>query len=153
MADPLGYALSLLKRRLRSRRELEQALLRKGFEKEEISQALQQLEEQKFVDDKHFAEAWSRTRDVLSPRGKSRLRLELMEKGIPKEVINQVLLERQELAEEGEQPSELELAKDAVARRERVYAHLAPEVRARRLMSFLQRRGFSYEVIRRILNV
>ena len=125
--------------------------MQKGFEKEQCYEALALLEEQGFVNDTHFAEAWSRTRDVLSPRGSYRLQAELIEKGIPKEIIAKVLSERRDLADEGEQLTELELAEQAAKGRERLYSNLTPEVRNRRLASFLQRRGFSYDVIRRIL--
>jgi SOS response regulatory protein OraA/RecX len=55
-------------------------------------------------------------------------------------------------AEEDESyPDEVEMGKRLVQGKQRVYANLAPAVRERRLMAFLQRRGFSYDVIRRIL--
>ena len=153
MADPFRYSLNLLNRRLRSKDELVQALLKKKFELEEINTAIAALEEINLVDDYKFSLAWVHTRDRLAPRGKAVLRLELMQKGIPNHLIEKVLWERDEQAadQEDEQPEEVELARSIMQGKERLYSNLGPEVRKRRLMALLQRRGFSYDVIRRIL--
>lgn len=150
----LPYCLRLLKRRPYSVHELEQAMQRKGIEAEERTQTLSQLAELDLVSDLRFARAWVHTRDRLMPRGAQLLRQELIQKGISKDIVQQVLAERAEEAaeEESEQPSEEELARRIVQGKERLYANLDPEVRYRRLMALLQRRGFSYDVIRRILN-
>jgi regulatory protein len=155
MADPVRYCLMLLKGRMRSRHELDQAMERKGFEQEDRQQALEQLVEFRLIDDLLFAKAWVRNRDSFRPRGASVLRQELLQKGIGKDIISQVLSERKEAAEDEneEQLSEFDLARQLIKGKERLYAPLAPEVRKRRLMGLLQRRGFSYDVIRRILEV
>lgn len=154
MEDPLSYCLVLLKRRLRTAKELDEAMARKGVEPERRKSVLMELTELGIVDDYAFAQAWSRTRDKLSPRGSLVLRQELLQKGVNKEVIDRVLAERKQEAgaEDTDQPTELELAQDLVRRRERAYAGLPGDVRKRRLMSLLQRRGFSYDVVRRILD-
>jgi regulatory protein len=153
MKDPLTYCLVLLKRRLRSRHELDQAMQRHEVELEKRNEVLQVLTEQGLVDDVAYARAWIHTRDRLAPRGASLLRQELMQKGVDRDIILAALAERQEESEdeEEEQPSEDDLARRLVRGKERLYANLPPEVRKRRLMAFLQRRGFSYDVIRRIL--
>ena len=154
MNDPFAYCLLLLKRRLRSRYELDQAMKRRGVEEDDRQRTLDELTDQRFVDDLRFAWAWIHTRDRLAPRGASVLRQELLQKGIAKDIILKVIAERSELAkdEEDDQPTELDLAKKLAQGKERLYSNLEPEVRKRRLMGFLQRRGFSYDVIRRILD-
>ncbi|MEI6477394.1 MAG: regulatory protein RecX [bacterium] len=154
MRDPLTYCLVLIKKRLRSRYELDQAMKRHEVEDEKRDEVLQVLTEQGLVNDTAYARAWVHTRDRLAPRGAAVLRQELMLKGIGKEIISEVLAERREQSEdeEDEQPTEDELARRLMAGKERLYANLTPEVRKRRLMAFLQRRGFSYDVIRRILD-
>jgi regulatory protein len=149
----LSYCLKAVKTRLRSSRELEQALLRKGIEASIITGVLAELQGVGLVDDERYARAWIHTRDLLQPRGASLLQAELTKKGIPKEVIKAALLERKEQAadQESDQPTEDDLAKEVVRRKERQYAHLQPEVRERRLLALLMRRGFSYDVARRIL--
>ncbi len=153
MADPLPYCLALLKRRLRSARELEEGMKRKGFEPEERAEVLARLVENGLIDDLRFARSWVHTRDRLAPRGAPVLRQELYQKGIAKETIDFVIKERAEEAkeEDGDQPDDLELAAKLVAGRQRLYSNLTPEVRKRRLMAFLMRRGFAYDTVRRIL--
>ncbi|MBU6389654.1 recombination regulator RecX [Patescibacteria group bacterium] len=153
-ASPLSYCLSLLKRRLRSRWELDQAMERRGFERDARLVVLDQLEKQGLVNDRQFALAWVHTRDRLAPRGEFVLRNELRGKGVAEEIIAGVLRERKEEAAdpEEEQPSELELARELVKRRQRGYERLPADTRRRRIAALLQRRGFSMDTIRRILN-
>lgn len=125
-------------------------MARRDIEPDARARALVTLEELKLVDDVHFAGAWVRTRDKLAPRGEAVLRQELLLKGIAKETIESVLVQRR-AASEG-QPSEFELARDLLQRRERQFAHLVPAVKKRRQIALLQRRGFSYGIIKRILD-
>lgn len=150
--NPRSYALNLLKRRLRSREELRAALTRRKVEEAEIEALLNELTEVGLLDDWRFARSWVHTRDRLSPRGEYVLKEELRQKGIAAEIITEVLKERQLEVEDEESPDEFSLALQAARGRQRLYAGLPKEVRERRLTSFLQRRGFSYAVIRRILD-
>lgn len=152
MLNPQAYCLGLLKRRLRSRFELDEAMRRKGVEPEDREKTLRELEEIGLVNDEHYALAWVHTRDALAPRGQALLRAELMQKGISKEIITKTLANRRDQVEET-QLSEEELARQLVESRSRSYQRLDPETQKRRMMALLQRRGFSYEVIRRILKI
>lgn len=153
MSSPLTYAFRLLKNRLRSAWEIDQALARRGVEESERQAVLEQLSELDLINDQRFAEAWVHTRDLLAPRGAFILQMELVKKGIDKEIIKKVLRERQDLAadEASDQPDEETLARKLLEGKMRAYAHLTPEVRERRLLSLLMRRGFSYETAKRIL--
>jgi len=128
---------------------------RRDIPVEEQEAVLTQLKEARLIDDRLFARSWIRTRDLLAPRGDAVLRMELAQKGIAREDIDLVLSERKEaMAQEDEdQPTEEDLAREIIRRKERVMQSLAPEVRKRRQIALLQRRGFSYDVIRRILSV
>ena len=151
--DGLSYSLRLLKSRLRTEFEINQALSKRGVEPDLRQEVIAKLKEAKLLDDQRFAEAWVHTRDLLSPRGGLVLRQELLQKGIPDHIISQVLSERRTAAqdEESDQPTEVEQARDLLRRRERTYANLDSDTRKRRQISFLQRRGFTYDVIKRIL--
>lgn len=157
MINPESYCLLLLKRRLRSGWELSQGLSRRGVEEAERKMVLQRLEEVGLINDRRFAQSWVNTRDLLAPRGEFLLRGELIKKGISQEIIEAVLSARKEKMSafsptEEEQLNEEALGRRLLAGKKRLYAHLAPEVRYRRQMGLLQRRGFSYQTIRRILN-
>lgn len=152
--DPYLYCLLLLKKRFKSRYELDQSMKRRSVEEVDRQQVLEELEAQGFVDDLRFARAWLHDRDLFAPRGKLLLRQELLKKGIEKDIIQTVLTERADNAEseEEDQVDEVTLGKQLVRGKERYYSNLTPEVRMRRVMGLLQRRGFSYDVIRRILD-
>lgn len=154
MASALSYALRLLKSRLRSAWEVDQALLRRGVDAEERKQVITELTEQGLLDDMRFGMAWVHTRDRLAPRGRFLLEQELHTKGIDKATIRLVMEKRaEEMQEEPElNPNEDEQIKLLVERKQRLYANLSEEVRVRRLTAFLARRGFSPDRVRRILN-
>lgn len=138
---------------MRSRFELEQAMTKKGVEVESQADVLKNLEELGFLNDRQFAEAWVRNRDKLSPRGPALLKRELQEKGITEQIIGEVLAERKLAAKENEeQLTDEELARQLVNSKEGMYKRLPSLTRKRRIAGLLQRRGFSYEVIHRILN-
>lgn len=134
----------LLAVRLRSRRELEDRLRRRGISANVLASVMADLERHGFIDDRRFAEAWVRTRRALLPAGPIRLQYELARKGVARDAVTQVLQ-----VEGGGDEEELALA---VARaRMRRYRGLQPEVIYRRLGGMLQRRGFSGRVVTRVL--
>lgn len=149
----LSYALSLVKRRLRSVWEIDQALLLRGVEPEERQSVIEQLTQAGLLDDARFALAWIHERDRFSPRGWFLIERELQQKGLSKEIILTAKQARQEEAAEEAVPVDDETqARELLKRRERLYVGLVPDVKKRRQMSFLARRGFSPGVVRRILN-
>ena len=154
MGSARSYALNLVKKRLRSVWEIDQALLSRGVEQEERSRIITELCEHNILNDERFALAWVHTRDRLAPRGSFLLERELSQKGIDKATIRLIMMRRKE-----EMDDEPELNPDVdsqmrhlIDRKQRLYSNLAPEVRNRRLTAFLLRRGFSLDHVRRILN-
>ncbi len=139
-------ALRLLAVRARSRRELTDRLTRIGHEADAVEAVIADLEASGLVDDVAFARAWADERVRLKPSGRRRLESELIGKGVPRDVIANVL---EEIFEEH---SELELAVKAAAKRTRrfVGGAVPPKERAR-LRAFLLRRGFSHEVATAVL--
>jgi regulatory protein len=154
MPGARSYALALLKRRLRSTHELDEALKRRDVEAEERAAIIGELTEQGLINDERYAMAWIHTRDRLSPRGDFVLRQELYQRGISKDIVQEALAKRQEeqQADPALNPDQETQIKSLIERRARLYAGLPEEVRKRRLMGFLSRRGFSLDVVRRILN-
>jgi regulatory protein len=138
-------AYRLLAVRLRSRHELTDRLRRRGISAVVVAAVTADLERQGLLDDDRFAGAWVRTRLALRPSGPVRLRAELAQKGVAREVITRALGETLSSQEEGT------LAEDLARTRLRRYRRLPPEVAYRRLAGVLARRGFSTGVIARVL--
>ena len=155
MPSARSFALNLLKRRLRSAWEIDQALSRRQVPAEERAEIIQSLTEANLINDFRYGMAWVHTRDRLNPRGAYFLEQELRQRGIDKATIRLVMAKRaEEIAEEPElNPDEETQILQLIESKERSYKHLPEEVKKRRLMGFLSRRGFAPERVRRILEL
>ena len=132
-------ALRCLAMREHSRTELARKLGPLGTE-DEVNAELDRLVELGLLSDARFAEAFVRTK--ARRFGASRLRLELSRRGVGAEQIVSVI-------EENCSDSELERARDITRRK---FAAAPADAREwARQARFLQGRGFSTEIIRRVL--
>ena len=139
-------ALNLLSFRARSAVELRRRLVRKEFPPEVADECIASLEEAGLLDDAAFAASFVRDRMRFRPRGRMRLAQELRARGVDADTAHAAIGE----AMEGEDVSELELAREVAAR----WSPRAGEdpLRARRrLYGLLARRGFGGETVRRIM--
>jgi regulatory protein len=136
-AELKARALRHLVRREHSRAELVRKLAPHAESPEALEAVLQLLLSKRQLSDERFAEERAR---VLSRKfGAAKIRQDLKARGVADEVINRV-------SNEGE----LERAKAILQRKYREPASTREE-RAKRAR-FLQGRGFSYEVIKRVLS-
>lgn len=133
----LNSAHHHLSYRPRSEAELRIKLNRRGFEAETIQAVLKRLKEQGLVDDLAFAQFWKENRKTFSPRSQYLTRLELRQKGVAGEVIEQVI---SELDDE-------ESAYRAAQSKARRLKTTDFKIFYRRLGDYLKRRGFNYAVI------
>lgn len=83
-------ALASLARREHSRLELQNKLLNKGFESDLVTGLLDDLEQQNWLCDARFAEAFCRMRSGKG-YGELRIRQELQQKGVEQPLIGQTL--------------------------------------------------------------
>jgi len=134
----LEKALRYLSFRNRSVKELKTFLLGKGYYPAVVSRILTRLEEVGLLDDRAFAKAWADVRVKSKGMGERLLERELRQKGIKKEAIREAV---EGLGDEEERALSL-----ALARVERLKG-LDKETAKRRLAGFLQRKGYSGEVV------
>jgi len=137
-------AAVLLAARDRTRAELSRLLAAKGIAQTDAKVALDRLCEQGYLDDRRFANAWARSRLQKKPMGAHRLKQELEAKGVEEHLVREVL---RDLYEEGEEATARRAMAGALSR----LGHLPASSRKGRVARFLQRRGFSAEVIWRLL--
>lgn len=134
----LASALKLLSRRPQSRQEihdkLNRYLKRQQIKDAEIyiNEVLQYLEKNDYLDDQEFSQWFMRQREVFRPRSRKGLFYELLQKGIPKTVIEMVL----------EDYDEKKACLEIIKRK----SNLPPE----KIKEHLLRLGFSYETLREI---
>lgn len=138
---PWEVALKLLALRARSVEEIRRALAHRGYGREEIAAVLARLTASRYLDDAEFARTWVTTRARRAALGPARLARELRAKGIADADIAVAL---RALAEEW---GTADVAREAVRRKLPSLQGLPPDVAQRRLAAFLERRGFSAEII------
>ena len=83
-----AYCLRLLSLRSRSEHEIEARLKEKGYSAGTKKLILDLLKKNGLIDDLKFAGEWIDSRMRSNPKGKKALRIELVNKGISKEVID-----------------------------------------------------------------
>lgn len=138
-------AYRLLTYRPRSRTEIETKLHDKEFDVAIITAVLDDLARFGYVNDRQFANQWARSRIRLRGFGRRRIEQELKNKGIDREIIREVFDEI--YVDE----TELETAKLVAGNKINTMKCLDRETRRRRLAGFLERKGFSFEIIRTVL--
>ncbi|WP_129632267.1 RecX family transcriptional regulator [Candidatus Oscillochloris fontis] len=149
----LHHALRLIEQRPRSVAELGQRLRRHDYSPAAIEHALNRLSDLGLLDDATFSRTWIENRRSFRPRGSLALRDELRRKGVARDLIDAALAaaDGEDVEEAADQ--ELERARSLAQRALPRYAN-APDRRTfqRRMGGYLQRRGFSLDTIRPILN-
>lgn len=136
-------ALNLISFRPRASGELQRKLREKGYAPEAAEAAIQRMLELGYLNDADFTDRWIENRQEHKPRSRKMLQQELMQKGIDRELIREAL-EETEFDELGDA---LELARKKAGS----MSALDQATRHRRLSGFLGRRGYGYDVIRKVL--
>jgi regulatory protein len=131
--------------RPRSRAEIETKLREKEFDDEIVRQVIADLVRFGYVDDQEFARLWAQSRVRLRGFGRRRIERELTNKGIDRGIIKQIF------AELFDGDSEFETATLTAQKKLTTLRSVDRETRRRRLAGFLERKGFSFEIIGRVL--
>jgi regulatory protein len=134
-------AARYLSYRPRSEDELRKRLIRRGFDDDSIEVVLAKLKERSLIDDGDFAQFWKDNRQSFSPRSQWLTSLELKQKGVPNEVIEQVV----------STIDDADNAYRAATNRARSLTMSDYQGFRRRLGEYLRRRGFGYGVINKTI--
>lgn len=139
------YAFKLLSYRPRSIKEIQDRLKKKDYSSKIILEVIKSLKRLKFLNDKEFARMWVESRIKTRPMGRYRLYQELIQKGIDRDLIEKILNDYRE-------EEEIKLARELAQRKlKRSYQNLDEVTTKRKLYGFLQRRGFSYDIIQEVM--
>lgn len=139
----LGRALRLLSYRARSKKEIKTRLTKTGFSQLIIEDVVAELKKMQYLDDKKFAEMWVEERVNVKKYGCARIKMELFQKGIDRNTIEQTLKEHYPSDEE---PLAFELG----CQKLNCYDGLDFPAAYRRLSGYLKRRGFSPSIVHRV---
>ncbi|MGE5172237.1 MAG: regulatory protein RecX [Betaproteobacteria bacterium] len=138
-------AYRFLTSRPRSRAEVKAKLLDKGFPEAVVRVVLIDLERLGYVNDREFSRSWAQSRARVRGLGRRRIEHELRNKGISRDIIQETL------SDVFGDLSEVDIAQREAGKKFKSLARFDPEVRRRRLAGFLERKGFSPEIIHTIL--
>jgi regulatory protein len=152
----LAAALQLLALRPRSEAEIRDHLRKRypDATSETLTRVIDRLKELDYLNDASFAKFWVENRSAFAPRGRNLLKQELMKKRVARDIIETVIQEhlealQEEADEEGDesgQTVEETQALEMARKKARSYAAEAWPGFYRKMGSFLQRRGYTYDI-------
>ena len=139
-----GKVLRYLAIRPRSLKEITDYLQKRVKVKQIIKEKIiNQLDAEGLIDDENFAHWWLDQRAAFRPKGSLALTAELRQKGIERSVIEKIL--SKSLNEAG-------LAEAALTKKLKAYRRLPPPEFRQKALAFLQRRGFSWETAKSVVD-
>jgi regulatory protein len=121
-----------------------EAEVRRRMERQEVppdvaERVIERLSDLDLLDDAEFARLWVENRETFRPRSRRMLRYELRQKGVSERVIDRAL----------EQVDEEAGARRLALKKGQRLSHLDRSDFRRKLLGYLTRRGFSYELAHR----
>lgn len=137
----LNAAVHYLSYRPRSEAEIRGRLKQRSFDSATVETVITRLKEQGLVNDLAFAQFWKDNRDSFNPRSQWLIKLELKQKGIADDVIDQVV----------DAVDDSDSAYRAAVNKARSLPRSDYQSFRRRLGEYLKRRGFAYGVIKNII--
>lgn len=137
-------ALHLLGYRDRTKSEIKMHLIRRDYPEDIVDEIIDRLSRVELLDDEKFSRDWVRSRSAAKPMGRTRLAWELRSRGIDAPLI-------QEALESVDTDTEYALALEAASKKADKAKRDDPMLK-KRLISFLRRRGFGWEVINRVID-
>ena len=144
LQQAVDRAYNYLSYRPRSREEVRRYLRRKETPPETIEAALARLDRLDLINDHTFTSFWVESREQFSPRGARALKNELRMKGVEREVVEEMI------DDEKDEERALRAGRKKALSLVRIPSMDFATLRAR-LGSFLQRRGFGYDVSTRTI--
>lgn len=141
----LDRAVAFLAGRARSRREMEERLLRSGYRPCTVEMVLFKLEKEGLLDDADFARQWVEARTARR-MGRGRIAQELRRKGVSAQEAEEAL---EALSEEDQLEGAIHLVEKALSR---VSTGEDPRKTAARITAMLARRGYDYDVAREAIS-
>lgn len=123
---------------------------RKLKDMDEISEVvtfllIERLKKKGLINDLEFAKAWVESRRRSKQKGMNALKSELFQKGIDKEIVEEVV----RLQVTGY--SEDDLAELALEKKMKSWQNLEPAKKKQKALEFLMRKGFDYEICKEVI--
>lgn len=130
--------------RAKSKGELLAHLKKRGVEDDIAAATIFRLQEAGLVNDAQFAKAWSQSRHNSKKLSKRIISGELRTKGVDQNSIDEAL-------DEIDSEDEYRMAFSLAMKKYSTMSKLEADVQIRRVQSLLQRKGFSFDLIGRVI--
>src|SRR3990167_3844852 len=108
------------------------------------NEIIEKLKEQGLLDDEKFAKAWVESR--RRKFGLRRIKQELVQKGIDREIVESIMYQVLSIK------SEEEVAKEALEKKARAWKSLEPLEFRKKAYGYLQRKGFEFEIVKKAVD-
>ena len=143
LSQAFNRSIKYLTYRIRSAKEIADYLSQKGFDEKTIAETIGKLLDLKFLNDLEFGRIWVESRQKYNGKSKYILKNELHQKGLDKELIDKLL---------GDAQDDLEIAKQLFEKKKDKLKHLSKDELFKKMAGFLGRKGFSYDIIKKVIN-
>jgi len=142
-AKARSYALTLLRYRGRSEKELRDRLRKKGYQQVDIDATVVNLRDSGFLDDEALAENLKRQAMTNKLLGFDGARRFMQQRGLPRQIIDRALMYDEE--------TELRSIEKLIDKKQRTIEKYPEPKRTRSLIGFLMRKGYPLHIIRKAL--
>jgi len=138
-------ALNFLSFRPRSEKELRDYLKKKKCDELTSQRIIENLKDHKFLSDEEFAKWWIEQRTFIKPKAARIIKMELKQKGIDNDLIEQILKDGKE--------SDFEKARKLAEKRMPRYSKIEEKRKVyEKLGRFLISKGFDYDIIKQVID-
>lgn len=141
-----NIALRFLNTRLRSEKEIRTKLKVKKISPGTIDKIVNHLKDIKYINDEYFAKIFTESKSGKKPIGKRKIKMQLFEKGISKEIVDKVI--STEYDKETERNKILELT----GKYEKKIRANNPLEKKNKCIRYLLSRGFDYDLVIEIID-
>jgi regulatory protein len=144
----LNKSLHFLSFRPRSEKEVRDHLklktknLKHKLDDKTVDLIIDKLKEHKFLDDEEFAKWWIEQRTKYRPRALRVIKMELKQKGIPDELIQ----------DSGSKIHDEEMASKLAEKRISKYKNLTKQETYQKLGRYLMSKGFDWDTVKRVID-
>jgi len=139
----LNKLLNFATLRPRSYREISNWFWKKKTPDNYQKKLIKKLEKLELLDDEKFATWWVGQRQTFRPRSRRQLQAELIQKGIDKKIINNIL--------EDSNINEVQIAKNLIKKNAYKWDRFDEKKRVQKMSEYLGRKGFNWEVIKKAI--
>ncbi|MBI2026065.1 MAG: regulatory protein RecX [Candidatus Levybacteria bacterium] len=143
----LNKAFKFLSYRPRSEKEVRDYLIKKKADELTLTRITQSLKENNFLNDTDFAKWWIEQRTKFRPKAQRLIKLELIQKGIGKDLIDKLLQDKSI-----ETLTDLDKAKRIAQKKLQRYKNEVPQKQYEKLVRFLASKGFNWDTIKKIVD-